>query len=448
MWRPGSGRRPCSREFTVTFPPVQPEEDAEAAAAEAAAAEAEAAAAQAAALAAQAEALAAEAAEQLLEHVEEQQWEEEGVLAEARQQARLRPADASAGTPGTALLQQDGQPAATADRQQQTSQRGQARTPGTSLFGRYTPMEGVPERLAALAASRGKLLPATVLRSGGPRAAAASTPAGFTPLEGIPERLGALRQLPGGPRLLSLPGATRICSNEAEASVDSPVEGLVQQGTKRSRGSGDAPSPADGEAEFAGFALQPSPQAQQEAQQEEVQHDDYDDDMGGFADDGGYQGGELLHRKWAAQDLRHQVRVCACMPCSCWPAAHMQCAALTVTIPAGQQAFDAHALPLLNLQSLRLAAARLAASPSWPAARRGTWRMPVCRQAPALSLGQRQRRQRQRSHCQMAATTAAMRAALTLAAWTTMSSPMQVCGQQCVVGAGAVGSKCCSLHGC
>lgn len=293
VWRPGSGRRPCSREFTVTFPPVPPEEDAEAAAAEVAAAEAE-----AAALAAQEEALAAEAAEQMLEHAEEQQWEqqweeEEGVLAEARQQARLRPADASAGTPGTALLQQDEQPAATADRQQQTSQRGQARTPGTSLFGRYTPMEGVPERLAALAASHGKLLPATLLRSGGPRAAAASTPDGFTPLEGIPERLGALRQLPGGPRLLNLPGATRICSNEAEASVDSPVEGLVQQGAKRSRGSGDAPSPADGKAEFAGFAPQPPPQEQLEEQQEELQHDDYDDNMGGFADDGGYQGGEL-----------------------------------------------------------------------------------------------------------------------------------------------------------
>ncbi len=297
VWRPGSGRRPRSREFTVTLPPVPPEEDVEAAAAEAAAetaaAEAEAAAAEAAALAAQAEAdaLAAEAAEQLLEYAEEQQWEEEeGVLAEARQQARLQPADASTGTPGSALLQQGGQPATTADRwQQQSSQRGQARTPGASLFGRYTPMEGVPERLAALAASRGKLLPATLLRSGGPRAAAAGTPAGFTPLEGIPERLGALRQLPGGPRLLSLPGATRICSNDGEASVDSPVEGLVQQGAKRSRGSGDAPSPADGEAEFAGFAPQPSPQAEQQEQQ----HDDYDDDGGGFADDGGYQDGEL-----------------------------------------------------------------------------------------------------------------------------------------------------------
>lgn len=318
VWRPGSGRQPRRREFTVTFPPLPPEEDpevaaAEVAAAEAAAAEAEAAAAEAAAAeAAEAEAAAAEAAEQLLEYAEEQQWEEEGVLAEARQQARLQPADASAGTPAAALLQQDGQPATTGNRQQhQTSQRGQARTPGASLFGRYTPMEGVPERLAALAASRGKLLPATLLRSGGPRAAAAGTPAGFTPLEGIPERLGALRQLPGGPRLLSLPGATRICSNEAEASVDSPVEGLVQQGAKRSRGSGDAPSPADREAEFAGFAPQPSPQAQQEEQQ----HEDYDDDVGGFADDGGYQGGEWLGRKGGgmpAMLLGCRPAVCMC----------------------------------------------------------------------------------------------------------------------------------------
>ena len=83
--------------------------------------------------------------------------------------------------------------------------------------------------------------------------------------------------------------------------------------------------------------------------------------------------------------------------------------------------------PCCCLQSPRLAAAQLAASPSWLAARRITWQMPACRQAPAWSWRRQQQQRRQRSRCQMmAAMTVAMRAVLTLAAWMTTSSRMQV----------------------
>ena len=96
--------------------------------------------------------------------------------------------------------------------------------------------------------------------------------------------------LPGGPRLLGLPGATLVCSNEGQQpSVDSPVEGLLQEGARRSKEDVGVPRPADG---FA-FAQLPSPAGGVEGQE-----DDGDDDMGGGFDedggfdDGGYEGGE------------------------------------------------------------------------------------------------------------------------------------------------------------
>ena len=281
--RPGTGRMPRRREFAVTLPPMQLEEP------EAEAAEEE-----------EQEQFVGEAEEEeeeerLLQLEEgdgelmeaQQQWEaEQGVLAEAQKQAQLQPA---AATPGTALWlqqqqeqQQEGQPPLS-QQQQQDSQRAQAKTPGTS--GQYTPMEGVPERM--LLATRGKQLPLTVSRLG---LAAAGTPAGFTPLEGVPELAMVFQPLPGGPRLLGLPGATLVCSNEGQQpSVDSPVEGLLQEGARRSKEDVGVPRPADG---FA-FAQLPSPAGGVEGQE-----DDGDDDMGGGFDedggfdDGGYEGGE------------------------------------------------------------------------------------------------------------------------------------------------------------
>jgi hypothetical protein len=281
--RAGTGRMPRRREFAVTLPPMQPEEEPEAEPAE----EEE---------QAQFVGEAEQDEEQLLQMEEgdgevmeaQQQWEaEQGVLAEAREQAQLQPA---AATPGTALWlqqqrQQEGQAPLSQQQQQQDSQRGQAKTPGTS--GQYTPMEGVPERI--LLATRGKQLPLTVSRLG---LAAASTPAGFTPLEGVPELAMVFQPLPGGPRLLGLPGATLVCSNEGQQpSVDSPVEGLLQEGARRSKEDGGVPRPAEG---FA-FAPLPSPSPAGGIEGEEEEGDDdmgggFDDD-GGF-DDAGYEGGE------------------------------------------------------------------------------------------------------------------------------------------------------------
>lgn len=304
--RPGTGRVPRPREFAITLPLLCQEEDK---AAEAAAlAEAEAAEAEAAAFA------AAEEQQQLLENDDGGvQWEaEEGVLAEANEAAWMQPADA---TPGAVLWQQqqqqqDGQPAS-AEQQQADSQRAQAKTPASSLFGRYTPMEGVPERLALLAATRGKQLPATVSRLAA-QPALMGTPAGFTPLEGIPERLHGFA---AGPRALDLPGVTRVYSNEAEAaSVDSPVEGLVQQGGRRSRCSGDEPLLADVEAGFAGFAPPPPPEEEQQAPEEqhpleEEQQQEWDDDDdvgGGMPDDGGF---DDIDGAWACVALAAWRRV-------------------------------------------------------------------------------------------------------------------------------------------
>ncbi|EFN54867.1 hypothetical protein CHLNCDRAFT_134945 [Chlorella variabilis] len=293
--RPGTGRFPRSREFAITLLPLQLEEQEEELLEEAGADQL---------LQQDMEWQAAGEAgdEQLLEYGEheEQAWEvEEGVLAEQQARAAVQPAAAdapasTAATPGAALLrQQDGQPQSGGLQQERPdSQRGQAKTPATSLFGRYTPMEGVPERLALLA-TRGKQPPATVSRSARP----ARTPAGFTPTEGIPERLLAFQPPLGGPRPLGLPGATLVCSNQAQRSVDSPVEGLVQQGVRRSKDGAAVPQPTDADAGFAGFA-QPSPRQQEAEQQlaeeEQQQHEEQgvadDDDNGdfGFADDGGY----------------------------------------------------------------------------------------------------------------------------------------------------------------
>lgn len=346
--RPGTGRVPRRREFSIMLPLLPTEEEL--------AAEAEAEAATAAAAAAAEETAAAGLQAQLQQQEgEAQRWEglaaEEGVLAEhaaAACNARL----ANAGSPGAALrlpslqLEQGGSceaapgsVAPVAPEQDElaepgTSQQGQAHTPGTSLYGRYTPMEGVPERLALLA-TRGKAAPATATAS--LMARPTGTPAGFTPLEGIPERLLAFP---------ALPGASRMGSNASgRPSVDSPVEGLVLEAGARRRASGGAAparlAAAGSTGGFDGFA--PSPQAtgaaaqhapspgalpapamllEQQAAQQAAQPaaadvtaaggaddgDDFDDDMGGGFDDGGfYDNGE---------QPAHEIT--AAMLCSCY----------------------------------------------------------------------------------------------------------------------------------
>lgn len=343
--RAGTGRVPRRREFFITLPPLPTEEEL--------AAEEEAETAAEAAAAAAEEAAAADLQARLQgQEAGTQRWEElsaeAGVLAE-HAAAACKPRLANAGSPGAALcspslqLEQGGSceaapgSVATAAVQQEeealepgTSQRGQARTPGTPQYGRYTPIEGVPERLPLLA-TRGKAAPAAATASllGRP----AATPAGFTPLEGIPERLLSFP---------ALPGASRMGSNGRRPSVDSPVEGLVMEGAAhRHASAGAAPAQlacAGGGPGFDGFepspqftgvpaaaAHAPSPAAlpapaallQQQAAQQALQQapgdaavagdvvdgDEYggdfddDDDMGGGFDDGGYhEGGELLRR--------------------------------------------------------------------------------------------------------------------------------------------------------
>ena len=166
-------------------------------------------------------------------------------------------AAAPQGTPGAGLLQ--------------STQMGRARTPGTSgLLGRYSPMEGVPERLTA---PRARAPPGTVLRSGG-HASRQATPRGYTPMEGIPERL-LLRRASAGA------GNSRVLSNAGVGSVSSPVEGLVRQAAGHASAQpGQAPA---GE-EFA-FA---APQGAGNAALDD--DDDDHDDGGGYFDDGGYEG--------------------------------------------------------------------------------------------------------------------------------------------------------------
>lgn len=364
--RPGTGRFPRSREFAITLLPLQLEEQEEELLEEAGADQL---------LQQDMEWQAAGEAgdEQLLEYGEheEQAWEvEEGVLAEQQARAAVQPAAAdapasTAATPGAALLrQQDGQPQSGGLQQERPdSQRGQAKTPATSLFGRYTPMEGVPERLALLA-TRGKQPPATVSRSARP----ARTPAGFTPTEGIPERLLAFQPPLGGPRPLGLPGATLVCSNQAQRSVDSPVEGLVQQGVRRSKDGAAVPQPTDADAGFAGFA-QPSPRQQEAEQQlaeeEQQQHEEQgvadDDDNGdfGFADDGGYydeDGGEWHGPARMAACLLPAPGVAPkCSPCracsSCagtWPSAARRCLCLCSSVALGTAGCWHWQLPLFG----------------------------------------------------------------------------------------------------
>jgi hypothetical protein len=285
--RPGTGRVPRRREFALDLPPLRVE---------------------------QAEAEEQQQLEQGVGDYCDYEWQlaagevqmdgghsrhpewaaEAGVLAQQLARAAVQPADAgadpagaSAATPGAALLCQLG---GELQQEMADSQLAQAKTPGASLLGRYSPMEGVPERLVLLA-TRNKQPPATVSRS---LRQPACTPAGFTPMEGIPERLMALA---AGPRSL---GATRVCSNEASPAVDSPVEGLVQQGARACR---DLPQPADASGHFAGFA-QPSPPAaglgqgqppcgvehQVTAEQPQQVGSDDDGDYG-FAD-GGYDSGD------------------------------------------------------------------------------------------------------------------------------------------------------------
>ncbi|KAL4452119.1 hypothetical protein ABPG75_007781 [Micractinium tetrahymenae] len=349
--RPGTGRMPCRREFTITLPLLPTEEELAAEAEAEVAAAAAAAAAEDEAAAAEAAAAAELQAHLVAQEAEAQQWE--GMLAEHAAAAR-EPRLATAGSPGAALrspslqLEQGGSceaapgsVAAALPQQQEplepaTSQRGQARTPGTSLYGRYTPMEGVPERLALLA-TRGKAAPgvgaALATAAASPLARPAGTPAGFTPLEGIPERLLAFPALPGASRLGSNAGG--------RPSVDSPVEGLVLEGAARRRGStGAAPARlagAGGAGDFDGFA--PSPQAAQAAaaphapspgalpapaallEQQAAQQaatdaaaaaaaaadDDFDDDMGGNFDDGGYYDEEPLPAGGAGDDHLHMA---------------------------------------------------------------------------------------------------------------------------------------------
>ena len=126
-----------------------------------------------------------------------------------------------------------------------------AKTPASLLLGRYTPMEGVPERL--LLTVRPTRPPATVSRS---LRQQSSTPFGFTPVEGIPERLVAVRLLTGQCQQQAQ-GGSHVVSNERseghqqqapllppqQDGVESPVEGLVQEGARRS--SDAAPAPLD-----------------------------------------------------------------------------------------------------------------------------------------------------------------------------------------------------------
>lgn len=119
-----------------------------------------------------------------------------------------------------------------------SSQRGRAPvSAGHSGGGWVTPMEGVPERLVLTA--RARVLPPTVSRS---RGRIILTPAGYTPLEGIPERLHLLTA-----QRVALAGRSAIISNGTpggSGSVDSPVDGLVQEGVRRSSAGGQ-PVPAD-----------------------------------------------------------------------------------------------------------------------------------------------------------------------------------------------------------
>eukprot|EP00887_Chlorella_sp_A99_P007662 scaffold20.g7662.t1 len=143
-------------------------------------------------------------------------------------------AAAAAATPGLHLL--------SAGRllQAASSRLGQLRTPGSLLQGRYTPIEGVPERLLLTARPRQPSAAATASRS----RLTAATPAGFTPMEGVPERLVSAQLLSGLRRCMG-PGSSRMQSNglAEHGGVDSPVEGLVQEGAHR--GSAAQPVPAD-----------------------------------------------------------------------------------------------------------------------------------------------------------------------------------------------------------
>jgi hypothetical protein len=107
------------------------------------------------------------------------------------------------------------------------------RTPATSLLGK-TPMEGVPERWTAPRAARKP-----------------ATPPLPTPMEGVPEGRTQLviRKLPASRRM-----------EEAQQSVDSPIEGVVQHGA---RPSACAPPAALADFTFAS-PLPPSPSAQQQ----------------------------------------------------------------------------------------------------------------------------------------------------------------------------------------
>ena len=392
--RPGTGRQPRSRKISITLPPLQLEEDepAEEEVQHGEAAPGDEAALTVEELAALAD---AELAVQQL-HDSEAAWEcmaaeEEGMLAQAAAGAAPQPADAA--TPGAALWQQEQQAeyggAAGDEMQPGTSQHGQARTPATSLLGRYTPMEGVPERLALLA-TRGKggaslggaALPATGSRSVRP----AGTPAGFTPLEGIPERLHAFQPLPG---------ATRVLSNLGVPSVDSPVEGLVHEAARR-RSIGAAQQPADvpvaaaaeGEGEvaaggsFGGFARL-AEQAEAAAAEAgtaagaaaaaaaaalPVDDDDDDDDVGGgFADDGGFddEGALLL------QGRRRQHLLCTTVCVEAILVANKACLPI-LHVPG---------IPLGLLQSRQRRA--LAETPR-------AWQTLRCRRASAWALTRRQ----------------------------------------------------------
>ncbi|KAL4857201.1 hypothetical protein ACK3TF_002502 [Chlorella vulgaris] len=313
--RPGTGRVPRRREFAIALPePLEEEEAEEEQGQEQGQVERHQPGEEDAAYQLDVEWVLVEdgAQEQpALECAEqgEERTAEEGVMGEQAASAALQPLaadapDLGAATPGAALWRQpDG-----LQLEQTDSQRGQAKTPASSLYGRYTPMEGVPERLALPTARQQP--PATVSHLVHPSSIPADTPAGFTPVEGIPERQLAFL---GGPRVFGLPGVSRMCSNEERQGVDSPVEGLVQQGAGHVNG---VLQPANADCSFAGFGqallqqgtaaagqavgleqpvqdaaqqgeeqLRRSEQQQEEQQEEQLAEDDDGDCGGGYYDE-------------------------------------------------------------------------------------------------------------------------------------------------------------------
>lgn len=162
-----------------------------------------------------------------------------------------------------------------------TSRRAQLpRTPGSAL--KWTPMEGVPERLARIAA------PGAAPSSYPTLSLPLGTPAGMTPQEGVPERVQHIRVAPGQwlPR-----GPTPVASSQPLGSDGSPVNGLVQHAMRHP--GQHTPAPAHAAFEFSVPAAQREQQAAPEAEAapEPQAEAGPTEEAGGAFDDVGYDNG-------------------------------------------------------------------------------------------------------------------------------------------------------------